>query len=113
MSSFAAGDIVWTDLDPVFGTEQGGRRPAIVLTDEAFNIRDQRSVICPITRNVTPWPTKVMLPERMKTRGAILVDQIRSVHRELRHFRFIETAPDEVLADVRRIVGELLGITRN
>jgi mRNA interferase MazF len=112
MSPFAAGDIVWTDLDPVFGTEQGGRRPAIVLTDEAFNIRDQRSIICPITRNITPWPTKVLLPEGMKTRGAVLVDQIRSVHRESRRFRFIETAPADLLVEVRAMLGELLGITQ-
>jgi mRNA interferase MazF len=112
MSPFAAGDVVWTDLDPVFGTEQGGRRPAIVLTDEAFNIRDQRSVICPITRNVAPWPTKIVLPEGMKTRGAVLVDQIRSVHRESRSFRFIEKAPTGLLEEVRAVVGELLGIAR-
>ena len=111
MTSFEAGDIVWTDLDPVVGTEQGGRRPAIVLTDRAFNIRDRRSVICPITRNLTPWPTKVLLPDGMKTRGAVLVDQIRNVHRELRGFRFIEHAPDDFLADVRAIVASILGIS--
>ncbi|WP_274628402.1 type II toxin-antitoxin system PemK/MazF family toxin [Arvimicrobium flavum] len=111
MTSFEAGDIVWTDLDPVVGTEQGGRRPAIVLTDRAFNIRDQRSVICPITRNLTPWPTKVVLPAGMQTRGAVLVDQIRSVHRDLRGFRFVERAPVEVLANVRAIVGSILGIS--
>ena len=111
MTFFEAGDIVWTDLDPVVGTEQGGRRPAIVLTDSAFNTRDRRSVICPITRNLAPWPTKVFLPEGMKTSGAILVDQIRNVHRELRGFRFIERAPDYILSDVRTAVGSLLGIT--
>ena len=112
MTSFEVGDLVWTELDPVKGTEQGGRRPAIVLTDRQFNVRDKRSIICPITRNLTPWPTKVVLPAGMKTRGAILVDQIRSVTREERGFRFIETAPPEILAAVRAIVGELLGIGR-
>lgn len=111
MTSFEAGDIVWTDLDPVVGTEQGGRRPAIILTDLAFNLRDQRSVICPITRNLSPWPTKVVLPDGMQTRGAILVDQIRTAHRDLRGFRFIERANDETLAQVRAIVGSILGIS--
>lgn len=111
MTSLRAGDIVWIDLDPVVGTEQGGRRPAIILTDSAFNIREQRSVICPITNNLSPWPTKVFLPVGMKTRGAVLSDQVRSVHRDLRGFRFIEHAPDDVLADVRAVVGAILGIT--
>ena len=89
MTSFEAGDIVWTDLDPVLGTKQGGRRPALILSDRAFNLRDPRSIVCPITRNVSPWPTKVLLPEGLRTRGAVLVDQIHSLHLDLRGFRFI------------------------
>ncbi len=109
MTTLRAGDIVWADFEPMRGTEQGGRRPAIVLTDEAFNARDQRSIVCPITRDVTPWPTKLILPPGLQTRGAILADQIRTMHRQERGFHFIEHAPDEVLADVRAIVGALLG----
>lgn len=112
MTSLNAGDIVWVDFDPVLGTEQGGRRPAIVLTDRRFNDRDQRSIVCPITRNMAPWPTKVPLPAGMKTNGAVLVDQIRSVHREGCGFRFVEAAPPDVLDQVRAIVGELVGATR-
>jgi mRNA interferase MazF len=106
-----AGDIGWIDLDPVRGTEQAGRRPAIILTEEAFNARDQRSIVCPITSNISPWPTKVLLPEGMKTRGAILADQPRSVHRAGRGFRFIERAPESVLAEVRAILAALLRIS--
>lgn len=111
MTFFEAGDIVWTDLDPVLGTEQGGRRPAIILSDRPFNVRDQRSIVCPITRNISPWPTKVLLPKGMKTRGAVLVDQIRNLHRDLRGFRFIERAPDELVADVRGTLAALVGIS--
>jgi len=111
MTSLSAGDIVWADFEPVRGTEQGGRRPAIVMTDSGFNSRDQRSIVCPITRNMTPWPTKVLLPPEMQTQGAVLVDQIRNMHREQRGFRFIEHAPDTVLAGVRAVLRELLGIT--
>jgi len=110
MTSLRAGDIVWVVLDPVIGTEQGGRRPAIILTDSKYNALYPRSAVCPITRNATPWPTKVLLPPGMKTRGAILADQPRTVHREGRSFRFIERAPDDILAEVRAILGALLGI---
>src|SRR5690606_25820616 len=103
-------DIVWIELDPVLGTEQGGRRPAIVLTDREFNARDKRSIICPITRNLSPWPTKVILPDGMKTTGAVLVDQIRNVSRTERGFRFIERAPENVLAEVRAILAAVLQI---
>jgi mRNA interferase MazF len=111
MTVLDAGDLCWVDFDPVLGTEQAGVRPAIVLTAFGYNRLYERSVVCPVTRNVTPWPTKVLLPEGMRTRGAVLADQPRTVHRASRGFRFIEKAPPQVLADVRAIVGELLGIT--
>jgi mRNA interferase MazF len=108
MTSLRAGDIVWADFEPVRGTEQGGRRPAIVLTGAGFNSRDQRSIVCPITRNLSPWPTKVVLPPGLRTRGAVLVDQIRNMHREERGFRFIEHGPEELLADVRAVLKSIL-----
>lgn len=108
MTSLKAGDIAWVVLDPVIA-EQGGRRPAIVLTDGDYNSFYSRSIVCPITRNVTLWPTKVLLPVGMKTAGAILADQPRTVHREGRSFCFIERAPDEVLAQVRAILVAILG----
>lgn len=112
MTSSKAGDIVWVDFDPALGTEQAGRRPAIVLTDSDYNELYPRSVVCPITKNLVPWPTKVLLSDGMKTRGGVLADQPRTVHRSVRGFRFIETAPDEVLDQVRAVLGELLRITR-
>ena len=106
-----AGDIVWVDFDPVRGTEQAGWRPALVLTDRSYNSLYPRSIVCPITRNVTPWPTKVLLPADMQTKGGVLADQPRTFHRAERGFRFVERAPDQVLQEVRAIVGALLGIT--
>ena len=110
MTSLTAGDVVWADFDPVRGSEQGGVRPAIVLTSHEFHQVSAKAVVCPITRNPSPWPTKIHLPETMKTQGFVLADQIRTLHRSERGFRFIEHAPDDVLADVHAIVGSLLGI---
>ncbi|MBL8585070.1 MAG: type II toxin-antitoxin system PemK/MazF family toxin, partial [Rhizobiaceae bacterium] len=44
MMSLRAGDIAWVAQDPVVGTEQGGRRPATVLTDVDFNALYPRSI---------------------------------------------------------------------
>ena len=111
MTSLNAGDIVWADFDRVLGTEQGGRRPAIVLTSSGFHEQDERSIVCPITHNMNPWPTKVFLPGGMRTSGAVRCDQIRNVHRAGRGVRFIEHAPEDVLADVRAVVASILGIS--
>jgi hypothetical protein len=33
------GDIVWADLDPARGSEQAGRRPVLILSEDVFNAR--------------------------------------------------------------------------
>jgi mRNA interferase MazF len=88
-SSLEAGDIVWVDFDPVRESEQAGNGPALVVSHTMFNGTSHYSIVCPITSNIAEWPTKVPLPEGMAIRGAILVDQIRSLDRRHRGFRFI------------------------
>lgn len=68
----------------------------------------KRIVICPITRNLPPWPTKVMIPAGFKTRGMVLADQIRSVDHEARVLRHVETLPADFLLLVRSYVGRML-----
>jgi mRNA interferase MazF len=105
-----AGDIAWVEFDPVLGTEQAGRRPALVLTSRAYNEASGRSLVCPITRRARDWPSDFVLPAGLKTRGSVLVDQIRVVDRGHRMFDVIESVPDAVLATVRKQLAALLGI---
>ncbi len=105
-----AGDLVWVDLRPTRGREQGGVRPAVVLTDREFHRRNDTAVVCPITSNKTPWPTKVVLPDGLAARGAVLVDQIRMLDRTERGFRSVGRVPEEVLNEVRARLATLLGI---
>ena len=39
MSSIRRGEIRWADLNPVRGSERGGRRPVVVLSHDVFNER--------------------------------------------------------------------------
>lgn len=105
-----AGDLVWVDLRPTRGREQDGVRPAVVLTDREFHKRNDTAIICPITSNMKPWPTKVVLPNGLAVRGAVLVDQIRSLDRSARGFRSVGRVPDEILDEVRGRLAALLGI---
>lgn len=110
MSVHDAGDIAWTDLDPVRGTEHGERRPALIITSRRYNELSGRAVICPITSSSGDWPFNIPLPKELKTRGVVLVDQVRAVHRVSRIFRRIETAPAKLMMDVRIMLCVLLGI---
>jgi mRNA interferase MazF len=68
------------------------------------------AIICPVTRNVDPWPAKVFLPDGLSVKGAILADQVRSVDRMARGFRFIDRVPYEVLMQVRAKLVALIGL---
>lgn len=103
-----AGALVWVDFDPALGTEQSGIRPALVVSATAFNALSRRSLVCPITSNLSPWPTKVLLPDGLPVAGAVLTDQIRSVDRSHRGFRLVGQAPPEVLARVRAAIASLM-----
>jgi len=43
------GDLVALDFDPQSGHEQQGRRPALVLSKDAFNKGTGMAICCPIT----------------------------------------------------------------
>jgi mRNA interferase MazF len=105
-----AGDIVWVEFDPVRGTEQAGRRPALVLTPRLYHEGSRRAFVCPITRKVRGWPSEVKLPEELETKGVVLVDQLRAIDRAQRMFGFVETAPAWLMGAVRLKLAALLGI---
>lgn len=106
----AAGDICLMDLDPIRGTEQAGRRPVIVISIDAMNMRSRRVIVCPITPTIQPWTTKVPLPAGLATRGMVLTDQVRSVARGTRMLRHVEKTPEGFVDVVRSHVGRLIGL---
>jgi mRNA interferase MazF len=105
-----AGDLVLVEFDPVRGTEQGGTRPALVISARGMHEMTRRAIICPITRNAEPWPTKVFLPEGLAVEGAVLVDQVRSVDRNARVLRTLGSVPPDILGSVQRKLAALVGI---
>ena len=103
------GDLVLVEFGPVRGSEQDGRRPALVVSVEAVHSLTRRAIVCPITSNVEPWPTKVMLPLGLPVRGAVLTDQIRAIDRRERILRHIGSVPKAVLDDAMHHIGILFG----
>ena len=74
-----AGELVWTEFDPVLGREQAGRRPALVISPATFSHNTGFAIVCPIASRVRPFPTSVVLPPGLKIQGEILVSHIRSI----------------------------------
>lgn len=104
-----AGEVHWVDLDPVFGSEQGGRRPVLVLSGATLHGLSGRILICPITSNQDPWPTKVHIPPGCVVSGSLLTDQVRMIDRA-RPLRYIGRLPDRILFRVRHRIAAYMDI---
>jgi mRNA interferase MazF len=63
------GDAVWINLHPQAGHEQGGRRPAVVLSPSAYNGRVGLALLCPITNQRKGYPFEVHIPSRLRLTG--------------------------------------------
>jgi len=103
------GEVVWLEFNPQTGHEQAGRRPALVVSPEAYNRKVGLALLCPITNRVKGYPYEVLLPSGLDVSGAILSDQVKSLDWRARRARTICDAPvevtEEVLAKLRTLVG--------
>lgn len=105
-----SGDVLWVDFGQPIGQEQGGRRPALVLTRRDYNARSSVLLVCPITRKRRDWPFEVILPPVGHLSGVVLVDQIRVIDPAARPVGYGGSASSEVLREVRAKLAALLGI---
>jgi mRNA interferase MazF len=102
------GDLVWIDFNPQAGHEQGGRRPAVVLSPSAYNRKVGLAIICPVTNRRKGYPFEVAIPEGLGVSGVVLADQVKSLDWKARKAALIDTLPAEVLDEVLSKVRALL-----
>lgn len=102
------GDLVWTNFDPSIGHEQGGRRPALVLTPYKNHIVTGIALICPITTKIKGNPFEVLIKTN-SIEGAVLSNQIRAVDFTSINFELIEKADEMVVEQVVAKIFALIG----
>jgi mRNA interferase MazF len=106
-----AGDLIWTDFDPRVGREQGGRRPALVVSPHAFWKASRLAIICPITSRIRPFPTSAVLSDDVPISGEILTSHVRSIDTQARPIAFANArVPDILLLEVREKLSALIGL---
>ncbi len=107
------GEVWLIDFDPIRGHEQAGRRPALILSMDAFNAGPAGLVVAiPITKTIRAVPTHVVIhpPEGgVKMDSAILCEAVRSVSRERLSTKWGRVSP-QTLAEVEDRVRILLGL---
>lgn len=86
------GDIYYADLNPVIGSEQGGIRPVLIISNDTGNRHSPTVIVAAITSQVqtkTTLPTHVSINEGecLNRDSIILLEQIRTIDKKrLREF---------------------------
>jgi mRNA interferase MazF len=104
----ARGDFVRVVLDPRVGREQSGERPALVLSERAFNERTGYIFVAPVTGTRRGWPFEVPVPPGGKVQGVVLADQTKSIDYAARHVRYLAKAPDGLVEAVIELMTTIL-----
>ncbi len=94
------GDVVWLQFNPQAGHEQAGHRPALVVSPRAYNKKVGLALFCPITSSVKGYPFEVVLPAGLKTKGAILCDQLKNLDWRVRKAKRSGGVPRELMDEV-------------
>ncbi|EYB68353.1 ppGpp-regulated growth inhibitor ChpA/MazF [Deinococcus phoenicis] len=102
------GHIVWLNFTPHAGHEQGGRRPALVLTPASYNGLTGLMIAVPVTSRVKGYPFEVALPTGGAVQGVVLSDQARSLDWRARRAEYGVDVPEEVLDEVGGKLAALL-----
>ena len=66
------------------------------------------AIVSPITSTIKGINLEVVLPENLKTKGAVLAYQLRSVDYDRRHCEFIERVSIEINKQVLHIAQVLI-----
>ncbi|HUN63547.1 MAG TPA: type II toxin-antitoxin system PemK/MazF family toxin [Candidatus Sulfotelmatobacter sp.] len=110
------GDLFWVNLDPVKGSEQGGRRPVLVISRNSINDSLPYVVVLPLSsspaRLAKPYPSQLVVRARelgMDADGVVMGEQIRNISRE-RLERYISHLGDDVMQKVNELVKVVLAL---
>ena len=109
------GTVLWFEPDPILGSEQAGRRPAVVISRNAVNEHSPVVVVVPVTtyRGQQLYPSDVLLqaPEGgLKSDSVVMGLHIRAVDkRRLRGE--IGRLGQEAVGRIERAVLQVLDIS--
>jgi mRNA interferase MazF len=111
MARILRGEIRWADLDPVQGSEQAGRRPVVVLSEDVFNERSGTVIAMAITSQEprAGFPLVLELSDaRLPKRSWVKLGQIRTLSTK-RISAKLGRATAEELAHLLEGLNEILG----
>lgn len=108
------GDVLLVDFEPVKGSEQGGKRPALVIQNDSGNNFSPTTIVAPITSKkfTRDFPTNVNLKQEvpnLKYGSTVLLNQIKTIDKS-RIGKVISFLPDETMRKVNLAIKVSLGL---
>ena len=108
MKDYHYGDVVWVNLDPSAGHEQGKRRPVVVVSNDAYNRFNNLTMVVPITSsreyplhvNVDVIPTE----DGLAIHGWAEIEQLKSLDLEARYGSVVGELDEETLDKITDMV---------
>jgi len=111
MARILRGDIYWTDLNPVIGSEQGRLRPALILSHNVFNERSGTVIAVALTSQPqrAGYPLTFELGgTKLPKRSWVKISQIRTLSVK-RIRKKISNVSEEELAIIIEGLNEIIG----
>ena len=106
------GDVYYADLSPVFGSEQGGVRPVVVVQNDKGNRYSKTIIVAPISKKMSkpPIPTHVIFSDdSLSYVSMILCEQLRTIDKK-RLGQWICTLDEKTLEKINRAIRVSLSI---
>jgi mRNA interferase MazF len=107
MELIKKGMVVYVNLNPVIGSEQGKTRPAIIIQHDALNKTSNTTIVVPISSRIydKEYPMHVRINE-LNINGTIKVEQIRVIDKSR-----IQSKKDFVSNTTMKKIGNALQMT--
>lgn len=112
MAQILRGEVRWADLNPVRGSEQSGRRPVLILSQDIFNKRSGTVIAMAITSQ----PQKAGFPltypldsKQLQKPSWVKISQIRTLSVE-RIGKKLGSVEPEHLAKIIDGLNQIIGI---
>ena len=118
MKKIIRGAIFYVDLDPIVGSEQGGKnRPVLIIQNDKGNTYSPTVIVAPITKKIYEGrkiPTHISIKQFDKVRpnSIVMLEQIRTIDKK-RLKGFVSIVDDEDMKKVDRAIRISLGLNKN
>lgn len=111
--TISRGDLIYADLSPVIGSEQGGVRPVLVIQNDIGNKFSPTTIVAAITsvKNKSNLPTHVKIGDKssgLPKESVILLEQIRTIDKKR-----LKDKIGRVSDDFMKTIDEALKISLN